>query len=191
MNNPTSFGGYSINVHYDDYSFLGYSFGYKRNTGRMVSALNPATSSDGSSGHDIDLYLNSFYSGSALTLPFGEDASFVVRPTVEMAYGWIDSEVRLKGRNKKFEDYSGSMYSFSGGLELYVRAFGPLYIYGKAVYTGYYLTEGIKTIYNQTDVKVGEYYYEYNHWYYSGEYLNGFFSNVSVQVGVALLFFNY
>ncbi len=184
MSSPATLNGFGLNVFYNDGMFLTYSFGYSQNKGRMVSALDPSLSFDRSAGRDIDLTLHNFTSGFALPLPFGGSTSMIFLPGIEFGYGWLDHEVKVKGLNRTFEGYTGSMYSFSGGLALFIEVLSPLYIYGKASYTTTFITSGFSTLYDDSGLKTG-----YRHYYRNDT--GGTYSAIKLQVGITLLLFEY
>ncbi len=184
MSPPGTLPGFGLNVFYDDGMFLTYSFGYSQNKGRMTGTLDPLLSTDKSAGLDIDLTLHNFTSGFSLPIVTGEAASVIIMPSVEFGYGWIDHEMKVKGLNRTFENYTGTMYSFAGGLTLFIEVLAPLYLYGKASYTTTFITSGFSTLYDDAGLKTG---YRHFQRYDTG----GTLTAIKLQLGITFLLFDY
>lgn len=176
MQAPGRMSGYGLTAYYGSDGFLNYTFGYSHNTGRMVSALDPTLSYDGSSGRDIDLTIHTFSSGVSIPLWFD---SFILMPSLEVGYGWMDHEIKIKGLNRTIEGSSGSIYSFAAGLGVYVDLAGPLFVFGKASYTNTFMLNGLR--YLNEDTGLGRHHFGYEE--------SGNWSAIKVQFGVCLFLF--
>lgn len=176
MQAPGKLNGYGLTAYYGSDGFLNYTFSYSHNTGRMVSALDPSLSYDGSNGRDIDLTLHTFSSGVSVPLWFD---SFILMPSLEVGYGWLDHEIKIKGLNRTIEGTSGSIYSFAAGMGLYVDLAGPLFLFGKASFTNTFVLNGLRYLYEDTGLNRHHFGYEES----------GSWSAIKVQFGVCLLLF--